>query len=254
MTTVTEYTNVFDRTEGMCDVRMHYCPGCAHGIAHRLVAETLTELGLLEKTVGVCPVGCAVFAYDYFNCDMIQASHGRAPAVATGAKRCNPDSIVFTYQGDGDLASIGMAEIVHAAARSENITVIFINNAVYGMTGGQMAPTTLEGMATTTSPLGRDITRAGYPIKMSEMLSTLDGATYISRQSVSSPKYVNAAKKAIVEAFTVQVENKGFSMVEILSTCPTWWGKAPKESMGWLDDKMIEQYPLGQYADRRSIR
>ncbi|HEX2949817.1 MAG TPA: thiamine pyrophosphate-dependent enzyme [Armatimonadota bacterium] len=240
----------FSRTPALCDVRLHYCPGCSHGIVHRIVGETLEELGVLERTVGVCPVGCAVFAYDYFNCDMIEASHGRAPAVATGVRRALPGAVVFTYQGDGDLASIGIAEIIHAAARGENITVIFINNAVYGMTGGQMAPTTMLQQVTTTSPLGRDSKLAGYPIRVSEMLATLDGATFITRQAVNSPKEVNAAKKAMKKAFQLQLDGKGFSMVEILSTCPTWWGKAPKEAMDWVDEKMRTQYPLGVVIDR----
>ena len=241
---------IFSRTAGLCDVRLHYCPGCTHGIIHRLVGETLEELGVLERTVGVCPVGCAVFAYDYFSCDMIEASHGRAPAVATGVRRACPDAVVFTYQGDGDLASIGIAEIIHAAARSENITVIFINNAVYGMTGGQMAPTTLLNQQTTTSPLGRDSKLAGYPIRVGEMLATLDGATFITRQTVNSPKAVQATKRAMKQAFQVQLDGKGFSLVEILSTCPTYWGKTPKESMDWIDSTMCAQYPLGVLVDR----
>ena len=241
---------IFSRTAGMTETRMHYCPGCSHGIAHRLVAEALEELGVLERTVGVCPVGCAVFAYDYFTCDMLQASHGRAPAVATGVKRACPDAVVFTYQGDGDLASIGTAEIVHAAARGENITVIFINNAVYGMTGGQMAPTTLLGQQTTTCPFGRDNLLAGYPIRMAEMLATLDGATYLARCAVSSPKNVNAAKRAITQALNVQLAGKGFSLVEILSSCPTWWGKGPKDAMTHVDEAMAGHYPLGEVLNR----
>lgn len=248
VTTTTEQT--FARTDGLNEVRLHYCPGCSHGIVHRLVAETLEELGVLDRTVGVCPVGCAVFAYDYFNCDMIEASHGRAPAVATGVKRSCPDAVVFTYQGDGDLASIGIAEIIHAAARSENITVIFINNAVYGMTGGQMAPTTLLEQPTTTSPLGRNCKLAGYPIRVSEMLATLDGATFITRQTVNSPKGVLATNKAMKKAFQIQLEEKGFSFIEVLSTCPTWWGRSPKEAMDWVDEQMIPQYPLGVLVDR----
>ncbi|MHB9131441.1 MAG: thiamine pyrophosphate-dependent enzyme [Armatimonadota bacterium] len=241
---------VFTRTDGLCDVRLHYCPGCAHGIIHRLVGETLEELGVLERTIGIAPVGCAVFAYDYFSCDMMQASHGRAPAVATGAKRACPDAVVFTYQGDGDLASIGMAEIVHAAARGENITTIFINNSVYGMTGGQMAPTTLLGMQTTTSPLGRNCATTGYPIRVSEMLATLDGPAYLTRQTVSSPKEVQATKRAMRTAFQAQLDGKGFSMVEILSSCPTWWGRTPKESMTWIDDTVRNTFPLGVLVDR----
>jgi 2-oxoglutarate ferredoxin oxidoreductase subunit beta len=253
MVATEDMTNkTFARTEGLCATPFHYCAGCSHGIAHRLVAETLAELGVLERTVGVCPVGCAVFAYDYFNMDMIEAAHGRAPAAATGVKRACPDAVVFTYQGDGDLASIGIAEIIHAAARGENITTIFINNAVYGMTGGQMAPTTLTGMQTSTSPMGRDPGLAGYPIRVSEVLATLDGATYITRQAVNSPKAVIAAKKAMKKAFQVQLDGKGFSMVEILSTCPTWWGKSPKESMEWIDDTMCATYPIGVVLDRTS--
>ncbi len=254
MTTEINSEKVFSRTEGLCDIRQHYCPGCSHGIVHRLVGETLVELGVLERTVGVCPVGCAVFAYDYFNCDMLEASHGRAPAVATGVKRAVPDAIVFTYQGDGDLASIGMGEIVHAAARSENITVVFINNAIYGMTGGQMAPTTLLGQVSSTSPLGRDVKRTGYPIRVSELLATLDGATYITRQTVNNPKEVMATKKALAKAFSTQIEGKGFSLVEILCTCPTWLGRSPIESMTWIDEKMREVYPLGVVVDRTAER
>ena len=250
-TAATEKT--FTRTAGLCNVRMHYCPGCTHGIAHRIVGEVLEELGVLERTIGVCPVGCAVFAYDYFNCDMLEAAHGRAPAVATGVRRTVPDAVVFTYQGDGDLASIGIAEVIHAAARGENITVIFINNAVYGMTGGQMAPTTLIGQSTTTSPGGRDTSRAGFPIRVSEMLATLDGATFITRQTVTSPKEVNATKRAIKKAFEVQIAGQGFSLVEILSTCPTWWGQTPNESLGWADDKMQANYPLGVVVDRSEL-
>jgi len=249
MTTMLEET-VFSRTEALCDMRFHYCPGCAHGIVHRLVAETLVDLKVLDRTVGVCPVGCAVFAYDYFNCDMIQASHGRAPAVATGVKRACPDAVVFTYQGDGDLASIGMAEIVHAAARGENITVVFINNAVYGMTGGQMAPTTMIGQQTTTSPLGRDPGLAGYPIRVSELLATLDGPTYITRQTIASPKEVLATKRALTRAFQAQVDGKGFSLVEILSSCPTWWAKTPKDSLQWIESTMRGIYPPGVLVDR----
>lgn len=236
---------VFDKPKALCDKPFHYCPGCTHGIIHRLVAEAIDELGIQDKTVGVAPVGCAVFAYEYFNCDMHEAAHGRAPAVATGIKRVLPENIVFTYQGDGDLASIGAAEIVHAAARSENITVIFINNAIYGMTGGQMAPTTLLGQVTTTSPYGRDAKDAGYPIQMSEMLSTLEGAKYVERVSVHDIKHIKQAKKAIKKAFLNQVEGKGFSLVEVLSTCPTNWGMTSIESLKWLEENMIPKYPLG---------
>jgi 2-oxoglutarate/2-oxoacid ferredoxin oxidoreductase subunit beta len=250
MTISTDDQKTFERPEGLCDVRMHYCPGCSHGIVHRLVAEVLTEMGVLDRTVGICPVGCAVFAYDYFNCDMLEAAHGRAPAVATGVKRACPDAVVFTYQGDGDLASIGIAEVVHAAARSENITVIFINNAVYGMTGGQMAPTTLVNQKTSTSPLGRNPALAGFPIRVGEMLATLDGATFITRQTVNTPKDVAATKRALAKAIQIQLDGKGFSLVEVLCTCPTWWGRTPKEAMAWVDEGMKGQYPLGVILDR----
>lgn len=240
---------VFKKSKMLRDVPLHYCPGCTHGIAHRLVAECIEDMGLESRAVGVCPVGCAVFAYNYFNCDMYEAAHGRAPAVATGAKRVHPQNLVFTYQGDGDLASIGMAEIVHAAARGEKITAIFINNAIYGMTSGQMAPTTLVGQKTTTSPYGRDAQHCGYPIRVSEMLCTLDGATYIARASLHDVPNINKAKKAIRKAFETQMEGKGFSLVELLSTCPTNWGKSPTEAMEWLKENMIPYYPLGVYKE-----
>ena len=236
---------VFEKTKMMTDTPMHYCPGCTHGIIHRLVAESLEELGVGDKTIGVAPVGCAVFAYRYFNCDMQEASHGRAPAVATGIKRAHPGKIVFTYQGDGDLASIGTAEIVHAAARSENFTTIFVNNAIYGMTGGQMAPTTLIGQKTTTSPYGRDEKLCGKPIQMSEMLATISGAYYIERVSVHDTANIIKAKKAIKKAFQNQIDGKGFSLVEVLSTCPTNWGLSPNEAIGWLKENMLPYYPLG---------
>lgn len=235
----------FEKTKGLTETPFHYCPGCTHGIIHRLVAECLEELNVLGDAIGVAPVGCAVFAYNYFNCDMHEASHGRAPAVATGIKRVRPDNVVFTYQGDGDLASIGTAEIVHAASRGEKITTIFINNAIYGMTGGQMAPTTLAEQVTTTSPYGRNVDTQGYPIRMSEMLATLDGAAYIERTSVHDVKHIMQTKKAIKKAFQMQIEGKGFSMVEVLSTCPTNWGLTPIESLKWLEDNMIPYYPLG---------
>jgi 2-oxoglutarate ferredoxin oxidoreductase subunit beta len=233
----------------LTETPFHYCPGCTHGIAHRLVAEVLDELAVGDHTVGVAPVGCAVFAYNYFNCDMVEASHGRAPAVATGIKRVNPGNVVFTYQGDGDLASIGAAEIVHAAARGEKITVIFINNAIYGMTGGQMAPTTLVGQVTTTSPYGRDAAHCGSPVRMSEMLATLDGAAYIERTSLHDVKGVVATKRAIKKAFQCQLDGKGFAMVEVLSTCPTNWGKSPVESLDWLKENMIPQFPVGVFKE-----
>ena len=236
---------VFEKPKMLRDVPLHYCPGCTHGIIHRLVAEVLDELGGEGRTVGVAPVGCAVFAYNYFNCDMYEAAHGRAPAVATGIKRVMPDKIVFTYQGDGDLASIGAAEIVHAATRGEKFTTIFVNNAIYGMTGGQMAPTTLLGQKTTTSPAGRSVDRNGYPVRVSEMLATLDGPAYIARVSVHNVKEIMNAKKAIKKAFEYQLAGKGFSLVEVLSTCPTNWGLAPAEALKWLEENMIPQYPLG---------
>lgn len=236
---------VFERTKGLTEKLFHYCPGCTHGIIHRLVAEALVELAILEKSIGIASVGCSVLAYEYFNCDMQQAAHGRAPAVATGVKKVHSDKIVFTYQGDGDLASIGAGEIVHAAARSENITVIFINNAIYGMTGGQMAPTTLIGQTTTTSPYGRKIENQGYPLKVSEMIAAIDGAKYVERVSVHDIKNIKRAKNAIKKAFQMQIENKGFSMIEILSTCPVNWRMSPIDSMKYVQDDMIPFYGLG---------
>ncbi|MBO5223135.1 MAG: 2-oxoglutarate oxidoreductase [Clostridia bacterium] len=241
---------VFDKPKALTDAPLHYCPGCTHGIIHRLVAEAIDELGIEGKTVGVAPVGCAVMAYDYFACDMVEAAHGRAPAVATGLKRAMPENIIFTYQGDGDLASIGMAETVHAATRNENITIIFVNNAIYGMTGGQMAPTSLPGQVTQTSPYGRDVKTAGYPIKVSEMLSALDAPYYIERVAVNNVKNVRNAKKAILKAFKNQVEGKGFSLIEIVSTCPTNWGMTPSQALEWVDTNMIPYYPLGVYKDK----
>lgn len=242
---------VFERTKGLTDKPTHYCPGCTHGIIHRLVGEVMEEMGILEDTVGVASVGCSVLSYEYFNCDMTQAAHGRAPAVATGLKRVLPkDRFVFTYQGDGDLASIGTAEIVHAAARGENITVIFVNNAIYGMTGGQMAPTSIIGQKTATSPFGRDINIQGSPIHISEMLSTLDGAAYIERVSTHDVANIAKAKKAIRKAFETQKQGLGFSLVEVLSTCPTNWGLDPVESLQWVKNKMVPVYPLGVYKDK----
>ena len=241
---------VFERPHALADVSTHYCPGCTHGIIHRLVAEAIDALGVEGRTVGVAPVGCSVMAYDYFNCDMVEAAHGRAPAVATGLKRAMPDNIIFTYQGDGDLASIGMAETVHSAARNENITVIFVNNAIYGMTGGQMAPTSLPGQVTQTSPYGRDTNLCGFPVKVCEMLSQLDGPEYIERVAVNNVKNVRNAKKAIEKAFRNQVEGKGFSLIEVVSTCPTNWGMTPAKALQWVDEKMIPYYPLGVYKDR----
>ncbi|HOD02287.1 MAG TPA: thiamine pyrophosphate-dependent enzyme [Clostridiales bacterium] len=241
---------VFEKPKFLSDAVMHYCPGCTHGIVHRLVAEAISELDLEGRTIGVAPVGCSVMAYDYFNCDMIQAAHGRAPAVATGLKRAIPESIVFTYQGDGDLAAIGTAETVHAAARNENITIIFINNAIYGMTGGQMAPTSIPGQITQTSPYGRDTNLAGFPIKVCEMLSQIDGAAYLERVTVTNPKNVKNAKKAIKKAFSYQLERKGFSLIEVVSTCPTNWGLTPVKALGWLEENMLPYYPLGVYKDK----
>ena len=241
---------VFEKTKGLTENELHYCPGCTHGIIHRLVAECLEELGVIGKTIGVASVGCSVFSYNYFNCDMIQAAHGRAPAVATGAKRANPDNVVFTYQGDGDLAAIGTAETVHSAARGENITVIFVNNAIYGMTGGQMAPTTLPNQVTQTSPYGRDVTVVGYPVKVCEMLSQVDGASYLERVAVNNVANIRKAKKAIMRAFKNQIEGKGFSLIEVLSTCPTNWGLSPKEALSWLNENMEKYYPLGVYKDK----
>ena len=240
---------VFKKPEALTDAVLHYCPGCTHGIIHRLVAEAIDELGIRGNTIGVAPVGCSVFAYNYFNCDMIEAAHGRAPAVATGIKRADPSNIVFTYQGDGDLAAIGTAETVHSAARGENITVIFVNNAIYGMTGGQMAPTTLPGQVTQTSPYGRNPELVGLPVKVCEMLSKVDGATYLERVSVDSVANIAKAKKAITKAFRNQVEGKGFSLIEVLSTCPTNWGLTPVKALDWLRENMMPYYPLGVYKD-----
>ena len=241
---------VFKKPHALTDATMHYCPGCTHGIIHRLVAEAIDSLGIEGTTVGVAPVGCSVMAYNYFNCDMVEAAHGRAPAVATGLKRAMPENIIFTYQGDGDLASIGMAETVHAAARNENITVIFVNNAIYGMTGGQMAPTSLPGQVTQTSPYGRDVNHCGFPVRVSEMLATLDGPEYIERVAVNNVKNIKNAKKAIEKAFRNQAEKKGFSLIEVVSTCPTNWGMTPTDALKWVDEKMIPHYPLGVYKDR----
>jgi len=238
---------VYSRPESLTNTPTHYCPGCTHGVAHRLLAEVIDEMGLRERTIGVASVGCSVFAYNYFNMDFVQAPHGRAPAMATGVKRVLPDRVVLTYQGDGDLASIGMAEIIHAAARGENITVIFINNANFGMTGGQMAPTTLPGQKTTSSQSGRDVETMGYPIRTAELLSSLDGAGYIVRRSLHDPKNIRMAKKAIRLAFETQVRGLGFSMVELLSICPTNWGMTPTQSLKWLEEHMIPYFPLGDY-------
>ncbi len=245
---------VFEKPKSLTDTPLHYCPGCTHGIIHRLVAQAIDDLGVEGRAIGVAPVGCAVMAYDYFACDMVEAAHGRAPAVATGLKRSLPDNIIFTYQGDGDLASIGMAETVHSATRNENITVIFVNNAIYGMTGGQMAPTSLPGQVTQTSPYGRDVSVAGYPIRICELLSTLDGPEYIARVAVNNVKNVKNAQKAIKKAFENQVNNKGFSLVEVVSSCPTNWGMTPDDALKWIDEKMIPYYPLGVYKDRSAAK
>lgn len=240
---------VFERPKSLCDVPTHYCPGCTHGIVHRILCEVIDEMGIEGDTIGVCPVGCSVMAYDYFSCDMIEAPHGRAPAVATGVKRTNPDKYVFTYQGDGDLAAIGTAETVHSATRGENIVVIFINNTIYGMTGGQMAPTTIPGQVTQTTPFGRDPQLAGFPIRVCEMLSTLTGTALAQRVAVDSVQHVREAKKAIQKAFDNQKNKRGFSIIEVLSTCPTNWGLTPIEAIDRLREECIPYYPLGVYKD-----
>lgn len=245
---------VFERTKGLTEKEFHYCPGCTHGIIHRLVGEVLEEMNLLGETIGVAPVGCSVLAYEYFNCDMHEAAHGRAPAIATGVKRVFPDKTVFTYQGDGDLASIGTAEIVHAAHRGEKITVIFVNNAIYGMTGGQMAPTTLIGQRTTTSPYGRDASHTGNPIRMAELLATIDGAAYVERTAVHNAANVMKTKKAIRAAFETQAKGLGFSIVEVLSTCPTNWGMSPVDSLDWLKENMIPYFPLGNFRSPQGVK
>lgn len=243
----TDVKLVYQRPAAYEEIPTHYCPGCTHGVAHRLVAEVLEEMGMLENTIGVASVGCSVFAYNYFKFDFVEAAHGRAPAMATGIKRLLTDRIVFTYQGDGDLASIGMGEIVGAASRGELITTIFINNANYGMTGGQMAPTTLPGQKTTSSPTGRDVKRQGFPIRTAELLATLEGASYVVRRSLHDPRSIRQAKKAIHTAFEVQRHGLGFSLVELLSTCPTNWGLSPDGARTWLEEHMVPYYPLGDY-------
>ncbi len=245
---------VYDRPDSLTSVQTHYCPGCTHGVAHRLVAEVIDEMGIKENTIGVASVGCSVFAYNYFDFDFVQAPHGRAPAMATGVKRVLPQRFVMTYQGDGDLASIGMGEIVAAAARGENITVIFLNNANYGMTGGQMAPTTLPGQKTSSSPAGRDVEVTGFPIRTAEMLATLDGAGYVVRRSLHDPKNVRMAKKAIRLAFETQKLGLGFSLVELLSTCPTNWGLTPLQALQWVEDAMIPYYPIGDYKVNPALK
>jgi len=241
---------IFKKPHALTDATFHYCPGCTHGIIHRLVAEVIDELGIEGETIGVSPVGCTYNNYLYFNCDMVQAAHGRAPAVATGIKRVHPDKVVFTYQGDGDLAAIGTAEIVHAATRGEKITTIFVNNAIYGMTSGQMAPTTLINQVTTTTPYGRKTEVHGYPLKVCELLSTIDGAAFVERVAVNDIKNINKAKKAIKKAFQVQMAKKGFSVVEVLSSCPTNWGLSPEEALKWIEENMMPVYPLGNFKGK----
>jgi len=238
---------VFQKPESLSSAITHYCPGCTHGIIHRLVAESLDELGLKDRTVGVAPVGCAVLAYNYFNVDFQEAAHGRAPAMATGLKRTRPNLIVFTYQGDGDLASIGTGEIIHAANRGEKITVVFVNNAIYGMTGGQLAPTTMPGQVTTTTPTGRDPGLAGMPIRVAELLSSLVTPAYIARVAVHNPRYVVDAKRCLKRAFSFQAEGRCFSLVEFLSTCPTNWGLTPTDATHWLEKTMLPYYPIGEH-------
>jgi 2-oxoglutarate ferredoxin oxidoreductase subunit beta len=240
---------VHERPVGLTAAHTHYCPGCTHGIAHRLTAETLEELGILGRTIGVASVGCSVFAYNYIACDFVGAAHGRAPAVATGLKRVLPDRIIFTYQGDGDLASIGLAEVLHAAARGEKITVIFINNAIYGMTGGQMAPTSPMGMVTSSSPGGRNPQQMGYPIRVSELVAQMEGAVYVARRSLHNPTEIRKAKKALHLAFEHQIAGHGFTMVELLSNCPTNWGLTPIESLRWIEERMIPVFPLGEFKN-----
>ena len=241
---------VYQKSKGLTDAELHYCPGCTHGIVHKLVAEVLEEMGVLGNTIGVAPVGCSVFAYNYFNCDMHEAAHGRAPAVATAIKRVSePGTMVFTYQGDGDLAAIGTAEVIHAAMRGEKITTIFINNGIYGMTGGQMAPTTLVGEKATTAPMGRQADHYGSPIRMSEIIATLEGCALAQRVCVTDVPNLNKAKKAIRKAFEMQREGKGFTFVEVLACCPTNWGKTPAASVEFLKEKMIPYFPLGVYKD-----
>lgn len=252
--TVIQEKIIYKRPDSLTEQQTTYCPGCTHGIAHRLIAEVIDEMGIRDKTIGVAPVGCSVFAYRFFDVDFVVAAHGRAPAMATGIKRSRPQNFVFTYQGDGDLVSIGMAEITHAAARGENISVIFINNANYGMTGGQMAPTTLPGQKTTSSPSGRDVELAGFPIKMSEMVATLEGASYVVRRSLHDARHIRQAKKAIRTAFEVQEHGLGFAMVELLSTCPTNWHMTPPDSMIWLKDNMVPAYPLGDYKIHDAVK
>ena len=245
---------VFEKPKCLKDAPMHYCPGCAHGLVHRIIAQAIDELGIQENTIGIAPVGCAVFAYNYFDVDMVEASHGRAPAVATGVKRADPSKIVFAYQGDGDLASIGMTETVHTAARGENLTIIFINNAIYGMTGGQMAPTSLPGQVTQTSPYGRDVNTVGYPVKVCELLSTLEAPYYIERVAVNNVKNVRKATKAIKKAFQNQIDGKGYSFIEVVAACPTNWKMKPVDANKWVDEQMLPYYPLGVFKDKDEVK
>lgn len=245
---------VYEYPQSLTDVITHYCPGCTHGLIQRLIAEVIDDLGVREQTIGIAPVGCAVFAYKYFNCDFAEAAHGRAPAMATGLKRVHPECVVFTYQGDGDLAAIGTAEIIHAAARGENITVIFVNNAVYGMTGGQLAPTTLPGMVTTSTPNGRDVELQGWPLRMAELLSQMPGASYVVRRSVHDPGNINKTRKAIKAAFKVQLNQAGFSLVEVLSSCPTNWNMTAKDALKFIKERMIPYYPLGDYKVADAVK
>ncbi len=245
---------VFSRPESLSDVVTHYCPGCIHGIVHRLIAEVIDELDIRGRTVGIAPVGCSVLAFNYFECDFAEAAHGRAPAMATGMKRVNPDLVIFTYQGDGDLASIGTNEVVHAAARGESITTVFINNAVYGMTGGQMAPTTLPGMVTTSSPYGRDVKVQGYPVRVSELISQLDGAAYVVRRTAHKPAEVRKLRRALKTAFQVQMAGLGFSLVEVVANCPTNWGMTPIESLEFVEERMLPYYPLGDYRVKDEVK
>jgi len=257
VTTINENEKlVYERPEALVDIHTHYCPGCTHGTAHRIVAEVIDELDIREQTILVASVGCSVFAYNYFDLDSCEAAHGRAPAMATGVKRVHPDKIVFTYQGDGDLASIGMAEVIHAAGRGENITTIFINNAIYGMTGGQMAPTSLLGQKTTSSPFGRDAKLAGYPMRMAELLGSLPGTAYSVRRSLHDARHIIQAKKAIRIAFETQMLGLGYSLVELLSSCPTNWGMTPSDALKWVESEMVDHYPLGDYkvADELKAR
>ncbi len=240
---------LFGRPGGLTDIKQRYCPGCGHGIVHRIIGELLVEMNVRERAIGIAPVGCSVFADEYFNCDMIQVPHGRAPAVATGIKRMRPECLVFTYQGDGDLAAIGTAEMIHTAARNENITIIFINNAIYGMTGGQLAPTTLPGMRSTTSVKGRDVVKQGYPIKVCELLNALDGPYYLERVIVDTPKNIIKTKRAIKTGFQYQIENKGFSLIEVLSMCPTGWGVNPVQAKKWVEEVMAKYYPVREFRN-----